>query len=121
MLVFFLFVPAVALTVLGIMYITGKGLKYIVSGSQVDPQAVATYSQQRNPVNNCKFFGILMLIGAAYSVMLAIGVLTRLYLIISISTIVVAILGMGSVLYYYNAKALRAKGVKNASNKNAQN
>ncbi len=116
----FLFIPAVALIVLGIMYVTGKGLGFLVNDQPISDEEVADYVTKRNPVNNCRFFGIIMLLGAAYCIIVAIGVLVKVPLMISISTLVAVFVAAAASIFYYTSSLLKAKGVKNGSDKNVK-
>ena len=104
------------------MYITGKGLSFIISDQKVEENQVVDYALKRNPINNCRFFGIVMLIVAAYFIVVAIGVLISNSLMVTIATLTMAVIGVGAAIYYYTANSLKAKGVNdNGRDKNVKN
>ena len=116
----FLFVPAVVLIALGIMYLTGKGLGFLVNDQNIDEEQVAEYVSKRNPVNNCRFFGIIMLLGAVYCIIVAIGVLVNVPLMTAIATFVAAAIAAGASIFYYTSNLLKAKEIIDGRNKNVK-
>ena len=101
MLVISIFLAAVLIMALGVVFLTGKGLAFLYSDrEEPSEEELSEYAKHTNPVHMCRFIGVCLLAGSVVGIVFAFRMLFPSFILDVVTISLAAAFALAGLIVY---------------------